>query len=100
MSKWVLECIGTCVLYKWVKSSWILGYLLGYFRDWWDLGGTEQHCSVEEVLMKWMDKPSVTEMERGGVYKMGKQKKCQNVTEMGEEKNTSAFYYLSKIYFF
>ena len=25
---------------------------------------------VEEVSMKWMDGPSVTEMERGGVYEM------------------------------
>ena len=25
---------------------------------------------VEEVSMKWMDRPSVTEMERGGVYEM------------------------------
>ena len=25
---------------------------------------------VEEVSIKWMDKPSVTEMERGGVYEM------------------------------
>ena len=25
---------------------------------------------VEEVSMKWKDRPSVTEMERGGVYEM------------------------------
>ena len=25
---------------------------------------------VEEVSMKWMDRPSVTEMQRGGVYEM------------------------------
>ena len=25
---------------------------------------------VEEVSMKWMDRPSVTEMERRGVYEM------------------------------
>ena len=25
---------------------------------------------VEEVSMKWMDRPSVTEMERGGVFEM------------------------------
>ena len=27
-------------------------------------------ASVEEVSMKWMDRPTVTEMERGGVYEM------------------------------
>ena len=35
--------------------------------------------------MKWMDRPIVTEMERGGVYEMDRQKKCQpngNVREM------------------
>ena len=25
---------------------------------------------VEEVSMKWMNRPSVTEMERGGVYEV------------------------------
>ena len=25
---------------------------------------------VEEVSMKWMDRQSVTEMDRGGIYKM------------------------------
>ena len=25
---------------------------------------------VEEVSMKWMDRPRVTEMEKGGVYEM------------------------------
>ena len=25
---------------------------------------------VEEVSMKWMDRPSVTEIDRGGVYDM------------------------------
>ena len=35
--------------------------------------------------MKWMDRPSVTEMDRGGVYEMDKQTMCQknlNPTEM------------------
>ena len=27
-------------------------------------------CTVEEVSMKWLDRPSVAEMERGGVYEM------------------------------
>ena len=31
--------------------------------------------------MKWMDRPSVTEMERGGVNEVDGQKKCQT-TEM------------------
>ena len=26
--------------------------------------------TLEEVSIKWMDRPSVTEMERGGVYEM------------------------------
>ena len=38
---------------------------------------------MEEVFMKWMDSPSVgpsvTEMNRGGVYEMDKQKKCQQI---------------------
>ena len=29
-----------------------------------------QYTKVEEVSMKWMDIPSVTEMERGGVSEM------------------------------
>ena len=33
--------------------------------------------SIEEVSMKWMDKPSVTEMDRGGAYEMERQTKCQ-----------------------
>ena len=35
--------------------------------------------------MKWMDRPSVTEIDRGGVYEMDRQTKCQtnlNATEM------------------
>ena len=35
--------------------------------------------------MKWMDRPSVTEMDRGGVYEMDRQTKCQkngNATDM------------------
>ena len=27
--------------------------------------------------MKWMDGPSLTEMERGGVYEMDRHKKCK-----------------------
>ena len=34
---------------------------------------------IEEVSMKWMDRPSDTEMERGGVYEMDRQKKCQKI---------------------
>ena len=30
----------------------------------------QEQRPVEEVSMKWMDRPSVTEMERGGVYEM------------------------------
>ena len=40
---------------------------------------------VEEMFMKWMDRLSVTEMDRGGVYEMDRQTKCQkilNATEM------------------
>ena len=33
--------------------------------------------NVEEVSMKGMDSPSVTEMNRGGVYEMDRQNKCQ-----------------------
>ena len=29
--------------------------------------------------MKWMDRPSVTEMESGGVYEMETRKKCQQI---------------------
>ena len=31
---------------------------------------TKLRIKVEEVSMKWMDRPSVTEMERGGVNEM------------------------------
>ena len=34
---------------------------------------------VEEMSIKWMDKPSVTETDRGGVYKMDTQFKCQKM---------------------
>ena len=34
---------------------------------------------VEEVSMKWMDRPSVTEMERGGVYEMDRRKSTKNM---------------------
>ena len=34
---------------------------------------------VEEVSMKWMDRPSVTEMETGRVYEMDRRKKCQKM---------------------
>ena len=36
---------------------------------------------VEEVSMKWMDKPSVTEIERGGVYEMDKVPKKLNANK-------------------
>ena len=29
--------------------------------------------------MEWMDIPSVTEMDRGGVYEMDRQTKCQKI---------------------
>ena len=32
---------------------------------------------VEEVSMKWMDRPSVTEMERGGVYEIDRPKSAK-----------------------
>ena len=34
---------------------------------------------IEEVSMKWMDKPSVTEMNRGGDYEMDRHTKCQKM---------------------
>ena len=51
---------------------------------------------LEEVSMKWMDRPSVTEMERGGVYEMDRRKKLLkhgNATKMKKYNNT--FEYLS-----
>ena len=41
---------------------------------------------VEEVSMKWMDGPSVTEMDRGGVYEMDRQKKCQKNPAYGRQR--------------
>ena len=32
--------------------------------------------------MKWMDRPSITELDRGGVYEMDRQTKCQKKMEM------------------
>ena len=32
--------------------------------------------------MEWMDRPSVTEMDRGGVYEMDSQTKCKQKVEM------------------
>ena len=29
--------------------------------------------------MKWIDRPSVTEMDKGGVYEMERQTKCQQM---------------------
>ena len=40
---------------------------------------------VEEVPVKWMDRPSATEMERGRASEMDRQTKChknENATEM------------------
>ena len=34
---------------------------------------------LEKLSIKWMDRPSVTEMEKGGVYKLDRQKKCQKM---------------------
>ena len=31
----------------------------------------------EKVSMKWMDRPSVTDMDKGGVYEMDRQTKFQ-----------------------
>ena len=42
---------------------------------------------LEEKSMKWMDKPSVTEMERGGVYEMDRWKSAKkngNATELDQ----------------
>ena len=33
--------------------------------------------NIEELSMKSIDRPSVTEIERGGVYEMNRWKKCQ-----------------------
>ena len=35
---------------------------------------------IEEVSMKWMDRPSVTEIDRGGVDEMDRQTKFQKMT--------------------
>ena len=35
--------------------------------------------SVEEMSMKWMDRPSVTESERGGVYEIDRRKSAKNM---------------------
>ena len=32
---------------------------------------------LEEVSMKWMHRPSVTEMKRGGFYEMNRRTKCK-----------------------
>ena len=34
--------------------------------------------------MKWMDRPSVTEMERWGVYEMDRQKREKHATEIDQ----------------
>ena len=34
---------------------------------------------IEEVCMRWMDIPSVTEMEREGVYEMDGRKSAKNM---------------------
>ena len=42
---------------------------------------------VEEVPVKWMDRPSATEMERGCASEMDRQKKWhtnENATEMNK----------------
>ena len=35
--------------------------------------------TVEDVSMKWMDRPSVTEIDIGGGYEMDEQTKCQKM---------------------
>ena len=45
--------------------------------------------AVEEVSMKWMDRPSVTVIDRGGVYEMDRQTKFPKkriATEMDQIK--------------
>ena len=42
---------------------------------------------LEEVPVKWMDRPSATEMERGCASEMDRQTKChtnENATEMNK----------------
>ena len=34
---------------------------------------------VEEVSLKWTDRPSVTEIDRGGVYEMDRHTMCQKI---------------------
>ena len=44
-----------------------------------------ENSHIEEVSIKWIDIPSVTEIDRGIVYEMERQTKCQtngNATEM------------------
>ena len=41
------------------------------------LSGTEPFFIVEEVSMKWMDRPNLTEMDRGGVFEMDRPTKRQ-----------------------
>ena len=37
-------------------------------REWFR---RRKDSKLEEVSMKWMDRPSVTEMDKGGVYEIG-----------------------------
>ena len=39
----------------------------------------QNKTNIEEVSMKWMDGASVTEMDKGGVYEMNRQTKCQEM---------------------
>ena len=36
-------------------------------------------CKVEEVPVKWMDRPSATEMERGPASEMDRRKSAKNM---------------------
>ena len=39
--------------------------------------GTDCFALLEDVSMKWMDGPSVTEKDGGDIYEMDRQTKCQ-----------------------
>ena len=49
--------------------------------------------------MKWMDRPSVAEVDRGGVYEMDRQTKCQKkeITLLSAEFNFHNMYFFGLI---
>ena len=52
---------------------------------------------LEEVSMKWMDRPNVADMEGGGVYEMHKQKKVPKMElQLKWIKCNDTFDYISK----